>query len=207
VGRPQSDNFVGGAAILQSTIQLLKVRRPEQLSIADVARAARVTRPLVRYYFGDLDNLLQEVTDFLMADLQERMRISLEKESTLFLKIRSRLELRLQFMREHPNFERLASRGLSSEGCGNNNSLEVTVERGMALTRELLHGLPECQVDLRHLHVAIVGFSAYLETGEPVIELLFGSGSVGQQELAKFLDFFADMLTSHIQRAADLPNS
>ena len=107
-GRPLADDAVGRDIILQTTVNLLKTRTPEQLSILEIAAAAGVTRALVRYYFSSLKGLLQEVTESLMRELQNRMEVALRTQGTVEERVYQRLLLRLDFMREHPQFERLA---------------------------------------------------------------------------------------------------
>lgn len=199
-GRPHARDKVGREAIVAATINLLKHVEPETLSLAQVASAAGVARPLITYYFDDLHALLHEVTEVLMLDLQNRMRNDVQAPGTIAQKIRRRLGLRLAFMREHPYFERLASR----QTYWNNQPTSETgqpqvLERGMAMTRALLEGVPLTDVQLRHLHVTIVGISAYLETGKPIMDALFGTGSPDNKNLDQYLDFVAQLLASHIQ--------
>jgi AcrR family transcriptional regulator len=186
---------------------LLKHEPPESLTIMQVAKAAGVARPLVRYYFGDLQGLLRAVNDTLMTDLQNRMQASLEESGSLFNKIRRRLELRLEFMQEHPNFERLASREVFSSQVPGERRLERTVERGMALTRGVFEGLPLSDADFLHIHVTIVGLSAFMETGKPLIEMLFGSGARGRRGTALYLDFVARLLAEYVQKKVIPPRS
>ncbi len=103
-GRPFADATVGRDTILDATVRLLKSRTPEQLSISEIATEVGVTRTLVRYYFSDLRGLLGEVTELLMSELQDRMGKALKMRGTVTERVHQRLLLRLEFMREHPQF-------------------------------------------------------------------------------------------------------
>lgn len=107
-GRPIDSQSVGRQAIIDATVALLKTRTPEQLTILEVANAAGVARTLVRYYFGDLKGLLREVTEDLILHLQDRTEALLRHDGALVDRVHQRLTLLVGFLREHPQFQRLA---------------------------------------------------------------------------------------------------
>ncbi|MNV41943.1 transcriptional regulator BetI [compost metagenome] len=204
-GRPLADAAVGQQRILDATILLLKTRAPEHLSILEIAGIAGVTRTLVRYYFGDLRGVLREATEQLMGQLQDRMEAALVSRGPLPERVYQRLLLRLEFMREHPHFERLALSEIyhgedanASQGK-TGNSLQRISRRAMELTAMLLGDSP-ADVDPRHIHLTILSVSAFIPTAQPLLDHLFGKGPKGDREIEKYLRFVSQMLADRIQQ-------
>ncbi|NML32951.1 TetR/AcrR family transcriptional regulator [Paraburkholderia antibiotica] len=208
-GRPLADEAVGRQAILDSTIRLLKTRTPEQLSVLEVAGAAGVTRTLVRYYFSDLSGLLREVTELLMRQLQDRMEVVMRLQGTVYERVHQRLLLRLEFMREHPHFERLA---LSEIYYGENaddkdpadTPLQRITRRGLELTSMLLADSPASTIDPRFLHLAILSVSAFIPIAQPLLATLFGEGPDADRQVDDYLRFISHVLADKIQQADEV---
>jgi AcrR family transcriptional regulator len=204
-GRPLADEAVGRQAILDSTVRLLKTRTPEQLSVLEVAAAAGVTRTLVRYYFTDLSGLLREVTESLMRQLQDRMEVVMRLQGTVYERVHQRLLLRLEFMREHPQFERLALSeiyyGDVADGARSADTpLQRITRRGLELTSMLLCDSPASDVDPRFLHLAILSVSAFIPVAQPLLANLFGEGPEAERQVDNYLRFISHMLADRIQQ-------
>jgi AcrR family transcriptional regulator len=205
-GRPSADASVGREVILGATIELLRTRTPEQLSILEIAAAAGVTRALVRYYFGDLKGLLMAVTEHLMQQLQDRMEAALRTDGSLAERVHQRLLLRLEFMREHPHFERLAFSEIYQSGSvpideAAGSPLHRITRRGLELTGMLLDDAPRAQVDPRFVHLAILSVSAFLPLAQPLLAELFGGGAKADRKVDEYLWFVSRMLADTIERA------
>lgn len=202
-GRPMEKNAVGRQAILDSTVLLLKTRAPEQLTVLEVAKIAGVTRTLVRYYFGSLNGLLQEVTEYLMGELQDRMQVRMH--GSVCERVHQRLVARLEFMREHPYFERLALTEIyygddTEESNPEGTSLQRITKRGLELTNMVLEDAPDSQVDPRFLHLAMLSISAFIPNAQPLLVHLFGAGKKGEQQVDEYLQFISRMLADAIER-------
>jgi len=204
-GRPFADATVGRDIILDATVLLLKSRTPEQLSISEIALAAGVTRALVRYYFSDLRGLLGEVTERLMGELQDRMGKALQMRGTVTERVHQRLLLRLEFMREHPHFERLALSEIYHSGSGDampdsESPLKRTTRRGLELTSLLLNDSPASTVDPRFVHLAILSVSAFLPNAQPLLVELFGHGAKAERKINEYLWFVSALLADRIEQ-------
>lgn len=205
-GRPAADASVGREVILAATIELLRTRTPEQLSVLEVAGAAGVNRALVRYYFGDLKGLLMEATQHMMRQLQDRMETALRTEGDLAERVHHRLVLRLAFMREHPHFERLALSEIYQSGAVSTDDPEGTplhriTQRGLELTRMLLDDARHSRLDPRFVHLAILSVSAFLPVAQPLLAELFGEGPKAERKVDDYLKFVARMLADTIERS------
>lgn len=207
-GRPQADDAVGRDIILETTARLLQTRTPEQLSILEIASAASVTRALVRYYFTDLKGLLREVTEMQMRTLQDRMEAVLKMQGSVEERVYQRLRLRLDFMREHPQFERLALSEIyhyeaDGEPPATGTPLQRITRRGLALTSTMLMDGPKSgHVDARFLHLAILSISAFLPTARPLLVELFGEGPAADHQVEQYLRFMSRLLGEHIRQDA-----
>ena len=204
-GRPFADATVGRETILDATVRLLKSRTPEQLSISEIATEAGVTRTLVRYYFSDLRGLLGEVTELLMGELQDRMGKALKMRGTVTERVHQRLLLRLEFMREHPQFERLALSEIYHsapvDAAANSESpLKRTTRRGLELTSLLLNDAQASTVDPRFVHLAILSVSAFLPNAQPMLAELFGSGPKADRKIDEYLRFVSQLLGDKIEQ-------
>lgn len=214
-GRPAADAAVGRDIILDTTVRLLKTRTAEQLSILEIAEAAGVTRALVRYYFGDLKGLLRDVTEHLMRQLQDRMEASIKTQGTIAERVHQRLLLRLGFMHEHPQFERLAlSEIYHFEGEDAETSPRTTTplqritRRGLDLTAAMVGDASRTDaVDPRFIHLAILSISAFLPTAQPLVEELFGRGAQAERQVERYLRFVSDMLAERIEQGAASPTA
>ena len=142
-----------------------------------------------------------------MRQLQDRMESALRTQGPLSERIYQRLLLRLEFMREHPHFERLAlseiyhGKGAGAGGRTPDTPLQRIVRRGMELTTMLLVDSPS-DVDPRHLHLAILSISAFIPTAQPLLDHLLGKGPKAEREIEKYLRFISQMLADRIQQCA-----
>lgn len=204
-GRPFADATVGRDTILDATVRLLKSRTPEQLSISEIAVEAGVTRTLVRYYFSDLRGLLGEVTELLMGELQDRMGRALKTRGSVTERVHQRLLLRLEFMREHPQFERLALSEIyhsdpDSPAAKAESPLKRTTRRGLELTSLLVSEAQASTVDPRFVHLAILSVSAFLPNAQPLLVELFGTGPKADRKIDEYLRFVSELLADKIQQ-------
>lgn len=217
IGRPNAGAKVGRQVIINAAILLLQTRSPEALTVLEVAKAAGVARTLVRYYFGDLNGLLREVAEQLMQQLQDSMEAAALRGRTLHQRIRQRLLLRLNFMREHPHFEALVLSEIyyrSNEDAASDDDrrreagespLSRVVTRGMQLTLMLFDDDQRKSIDPRFIHLAIISVSAFLVTGRPLVDILLGTGTAGSQQLDLYINFIAKTLADCIESGRHRP--
>lgn len=202
-GRPTGEDTVGKQVILQTTVELLKTRLPEQLTILEIAAAAGVARTLVRYYFGDLHGLLREVTEHLMSQLQDRMEVVMRMQGTVRERVHQRLLLRLEFMQEHPHFERLALSEIYhgkdvAEEDAVGDALQRITRRALELTDMILEDARGADIDARYVHLLILSVSAFIPTAQPLLRHLFGPGKEGERQVDNYLEFVSGMIADTI---------
>lgn len=202
-GRPSERESVGHAAILQSAIELLRHKSAAQLTLSDVAAAAKVDRALVRYYFRDKSGLLKAVTVAVLGELQGRSQAMFTQRGTLEEKIRMRLELLIDVMHEMPQFADLVFQEIYVAEAGETEEAgegiaQGVVDRGLALTRVLIDS-PEVDAtgresDPRFLHLMILGACVFYANSKPLRQRMFGEAATEEGLTGNYIDFVTSML-------------
>ena len=64
--------------LLRAGVELLRVRTPDEISVADVARSAEISRGLLYHYFEDRDAFVVAVLERASEDLREALRVDPE---------------------------------------------------------------------------------------------------------------------------------
>lgn len=70
--RPSPDREQRRQEILRAAIRLFAERGMENVTFGDIAKAARLSRPLVYFYFSDLEILFNEAVILSVSKVQER---------------------------------------------------------------------------------------------------------------------------------------
>jgi AcrR family transcriptional regulator len=193
-GRPtrESKSVVGRDELIDATRRLLREKSPSQIGRLDVARKAAVDPALIRYYFGNIGNLMTEVTAMLSRDMHAQIAIAEAKASDPEERLRNRVEAILRTLAETPYLNelivqqivhgtkdaaRVARREMVSDSLV---TLQALFEEGMAAKQFR-------SIDPRMLHIAIIGMCDFFFTGKPVLNELFGGDMPTVKEYADFV--------------------
>lgn len=207
-GRPSERDSVGRAAILQSAIQLLRRKSAEQLTLSDVAAAAKVDRALVRYYFRDKAGVLKAVAAEVLGELQGRSQAMFSQRGSLEEKIRMRLELLIDVMHEMPQFAELVFKEIylaeaadpaQDDGASHHEGIaQSVVDRGLALTRVLIDSAEVDAVgresDPRFLHLMMLGACVFYANSGPLLQRMFGARARERGLTDDYIAFVTRML-------------
>ena len=90
-GRPSTSGAVGKEAILAATRETLKTVPPGEITFQQVALLAGIDKRLIRYYFGQMPDLLKVVAIEITEELRNRFVASNVRDGS----IRDRLRLRI----------------------------------------------------------------------------------------------------------------
>jgi TetR/AcrR family transcriptional regulator len=197
-GRPSENETVGKDALILASVELLRTRLPGALTMAEVAKQAKVDPGLVRYYFGDLKGLLTATVSHMMTERQEIMRELLAQRGSAEERLRERVLKSLQLQQRDPNFHRLVLEQLfAADTPDAQDALEKTASRGLSLTLSLLHAGETSgemrKVDPRFLTVALVGMFEFFVSAQPLVEAL--CGRLVDDELTRdYADFIVDIV-------------
>lgn len=210
-GRPSGGggDKVGSDKVVETARGLLRQPRAPQITRAEVAKAAGVDEKLVRYYFGDYEDLLDQVVDLSIADLETVMtEASLPRRKASHV-VRERVRALTGFLAENPTFFKLlVDRVYSGAGRGAHERLEALTRRAFERHSKVIaagraNGEFRRDFDPRFLYIAIIGMAELFTTGRPVVEILFGEDA--NEVRGRYEKFVVDLIMRGI-RASDAPD-
>lgn len=198
-GRPRSAAAkIGSDKVVDTARQLLRQPRPPQLSRSEVAKAAGVDEKLVRYYFENFEDLLDQVTDGSIVDLEKVMTEASKPQKKASHVVRERVRALIGFLAENPTFfkllvDRVYNAGDSAAQARLETLNARAYERHLAAVQAGRKG-GEFREDFdpRLLYIAIVGMAEFFTTGRPVVEFIFGESA--DKVRARYEKFVFDLI-------------
>jgi len=202
-GRPRGEkNAVGRDGLIAATRDLLKTHRPSDLSRTEIARLAGVDPGLIRYYFGNKDNLLLATTLQITAERGQRTTEEMRHAKTARQRFRGWIKVLIEVMAENPHYSQLLLEqihyGTSAEARRIRRDL-------VANTYNELHGIVAegerngefRAVDPNFLHLGLIGMCQFFFSRRPMLEELLGY-EISAENMAtladSYVDFVADIL-------------
>lgn len=204
-GRPAgTEEQVGRSLVLTATKRLLRRFPPNGLTQARIAEAAKVDPKLVRYYFGRLDNLFNEVLSDLLDDLAVKMTVATESPGTPRDRMRARIRALTQFYIDNPHWwDMLTARVYyTSTKWAANLRTDLNTKGFERLMAVLDDGRNEgdfrTNFDARLLYLALIGLSEIFVTGKPILGVLIPEAK--QSDLQeRYVDFIVDLVFHGIE--------
>lgn len=204
-GRPmQADAEITKARIVEATRELLRHRKPASITREAVARAAKVDPGLVRYYFGNTNNLFAHVIRKIGDDLHARLA-ALRPAPSALDQLRDQARVWLQVFLDDPHFHDLVvDRVFHSEDRTAFEMRERFMERAYPRVEKLVSsGVRRGELrkaDPRFVYLAFIGLCEFFATAGPLVERLFG-GRRGAARLAPaYGRFVAGLLADGLRR-------
>ncbi len=164
----------------------------------EIARAAKVNKALLYYYFRSKEELHRFVLETLLSQLRARVW----DESTSSLPAGKRLAAVIdnffEFIRRHPNYPRLIQREMMSNGP----NVEWIVSqyykplhaRLVALIEEGISGGEFRRVDARNTALTIVSSMVFYFAAAPVLKRILGHDPLRPREVARRRQAIQDLL-------------
>lgn len=187
--------MVGKAAIIDAAIALMKTKTPQELSVLEIATAAGVDPALIRYYFTNKQGLMRAAATHIMDQLQARSQVMLGQDAPLEARIRKRLVLLIEALKDNPRFLQLVLNEIYShvDTPERIDTLQGVAARGLALSEALLvprDGDPDLEaIDPRFLHVAFLGLCTFFVDAQPMLRILFSDEQDAPDLTGRYLDF------------------
>ncbi|MEK7946834.1 TetR/AcrR family transcriptional regulator [Pigmentiphaga sp. YJ18] len=187
--------MVGKAAIIDAAIALMKTKTPQELSVLEIATAAGVDPALIRYYFTNKQGLMRAAATHIMDQLQARSQVMLGQDAPLEARIRKRLVLLIEALKDNPRFLQLVLNEIYShvDTPERIDTLQGVALRGLALSEALLVGRdgdPQLDaIDPRFLHVAFLGLCTFFVDAQPMLKVLFNGEPDAEDLTGRYLDF------------------
>jgi AcrR family transcriptional regulator len=200
-GRPTgSESGVGREALISAARDLLQELPPAQVTSTAVAKRANADPALVRYYFGNRENLLFEVANQIGA---EANRPPPDQGDPVEL-LADMIHGTFRFTRSAKHMQRLMIEELDSA-----SSAEVR-EKMREWNRQPLANYAKLQeldrkgelqkFDPLFMHLAVVGISDFFASGAPLIELLVPPGTDMEELRRQYEEFVTRLLTDGVRK-------
>jgi len=200
-GRPTaSETGVGREALITAARALLQELPPAQVTSTAIARRANADPALVRYYFGNRENLLFEVAKQIGA---EANRPPPDEGDPLEL-LADMIHNTFRFTRSAKHMQRLMIEELDSA-----TSAEVR-EKMREWNRQPLSNYAKLQeldvegalrqFDPLFMHLAVVGISDFFASGAPLVELLVPAGTNMAELGRQYEEFVTRLLTDGVRK-------
>src|SRR5262245_18164518 len=205
-GRPQgSDDSVGRETLIAAARELLKSKAPGEISRRDIAIFAGVDPALIRYYFGDKDELLTAVASEIRREMQALIAegVAASRTSRQMLASRTDAMLRMHTINPHLN-QLIIQQIVYGKGKEARRTRKDMVANALKTLRAIVESGTQRgemrDVDHRLLHIALIGMWDFFFTGRPVLEEIFGHHAVNAELTKAYGDFINDLVWNGICR-------
>jgi AcrR family transcriptional regulator len=200
-GRPTAgESGVGRAALISAARELLQELPPAQVTSTAVAKRADADPALVRYYFGNRENLLFEVANEIGAEANRPPPDEGDPVDLLAEMIHSTF----RFTRSAKHMQRLMIEELDSASSAEVRDRMREWNRQPLLNYAKLQELDregELQpFDPLFMHLAVVGISDFFASGAPLIELLVPPGTDLAELGRQYEEFVTRLLTDGVRQ-------
>ena len=201
-GRPSTSGAVGKEAILAAARETLKTVPPGEITFQQVALLAGIDKRLIRYYFGQMPDLLNVAAIQVTEELRNRFIASNIHDGSVRDRLRLRISIFWDFFGNNPHYHRLVVDYLFNT---------TSPARDAALDR-FRHSIGELQVllsgekasgqayplDARFVHVSMAAICEFMFSAKPVFTALFGN----EVDTPAFKDRFCDFVTDLVMGSA-----
>lgn len=182
-----------------------------------IARAARVNKALLYYYFRDKEGLYAAVLDDAFGDLLSKLIEVLDRDLPPGHKLLTYALTHFNHVAAHPHYRRLVQHEMARAGAGHSQHLPLLVEQFFRPLMERVHAVLRegiasgefRQVDPRHFMQSMIAVVVFYFTSIPVIRAMNPVDPLSAEALSKrreaMLDFLAAALFSkhaHAERVA-----
>jgi len=200
-GRPTSAaSGVGRDSLIAAARDLLQELPPAQVTSTAIAKRAGADPSLVRYYFGNRENLLFEVAKQIGA---EANRPPPDEGDPVDL-LADMIHNTFRFTRSAKHMQRLMIEELdsasSAEVRGKMREWNRRPLDNYARLQELDREEALRPFDPLFMHLAVVGISDFFATGAPLIELVVPPGTDMDKLGRDYEAFVVDLITRGLRR-------
>ncbi len=201
-GRPRKAHpQVGPETLIAVTRQLMKSKRPGQITRLDIATAAGVDPNLVRYYFGDSASLVTAAVVQAGTELMERQMKGYSPDTAPTEKLRRRIVGLLDALYHDPYLHHVIVEQIIHGTSKALREVRETLVDGTCveldkILKEGFAGGVFRRVDGRHLFFTIVGACSYPMVERQVFKHLMGTASPAA--VKAYSEFLADVLLAGI---------
>jgi len=164
----------------------------------EIARAAKVNKALLYYYFRSKEELHRFVLETLLSQLSARVGEAVTDTPSASKRLSAMVDNFFDFVLAHPNYPRLIQREIMSRGP---NMGWIVSEYYRPLHRWLVRLIEEGisagefrRVDARNAAVTVVAIMVHYFSAAPVLRQVLGHDPLRPREVAKRRDAVHDFL-------------
>lgn len=198
-GRP-AVNVVGRDGVLEAAKRLLHDLPPARVTISAIAREAGIDPALVRYYFGDRDNLLLAVVDLMLAGVPHQLPPDADAIATMEQRIRGTLT----FTRSAKQMNRLMidelAKSKSPQVRERQRMMNIAAADAIGKLMDRDHGATLIKVDPLFLHIALIGIFDFFVLAQPLIRNLVPGGTNMEELAHRFEDFVVRLMLDGLRK-------
>lgn len=200
-GRPTAtQSGVGRDALVASARQLLQELPPAQVTSTAVARHSNADPALVRYYFGNRENLLFEVA----KQIGEEANRPVPEGGDPVELLGAMIHKTFLFTRSAKHMQRLMIEELDSASSPEVREKMREWNRHALANYERIQELNKSRqlrkFDPLFMYLAVVGISDFFVTGAPLIELLVPENTDMDELARQYEEFVVGLLTDGLKQ-------
>lgn len=202
-GRPQKNSLPDARDLLISaTRELLRTQSPEQMNRIGIAKVAGVDPGLVRYYFGDKEELLRQTAMRMLTELRERRAKARQDQTSIRARLSSYVKFLVEALHEYPFLHDLLVRliGRSSKQEARElrrEFVESPFQEVETLLREAIAAGELRAVNTQYFYVAMIGMCSFPMRNRDVMQQVLGH-AIDAETAAEYAEFVADLLLKGI---------
>jgi len=164
----------------------------------EIARAAKVNKALLYYYFRSKEELHRFVLETLLSQLRSRVWEERDAASPAGKRLAAVIDHFFEFIQRHPNYPRLIQREMMSNGP----NVEWIVSeyyrplhaRLVALIEEGISNGEFRRVDARNTALTVVSNMVFYFAAAPVLKRILGHDPLRPREVARRREAIQDLL-------------
>jgi TetR/AcrR family transcriptional regulator len=197
-GRP-AENGVGRDVVLATARRLVKEHPPARVTVSLIAREAGVDPALVRYYFGDRDNLLLAVADSMLQETPRPMAGDADPVALIENSIRQTAKFTSSTKHIHRLMVDELAGSKSAEVARRLGEMNRGAAAAFAGLLDSDKGETLRPVDPIFFHVALLGLFDFFTSAEPVVRHMVPEGTDMAELASAYEDFVADLVLNGIR--------
>lgn len=204
-GRPQAaGDTVGRDALINATVELLKIKPHDKINRLEIARFAGVDPGLIRYYFGDMQKLFAEV----VVKISQNFRSNMTREGSGASpeeRLRQRIRRNVELFLEYPHHHALVAEVIfSEENSPARQAWRDVIRNSLGLFETLLQeGEAEGtmrRVEHRFAHLVLIGASEFYANSSALLADMFEPEAGPEEMKESFIDAFTDLILNGIRK-------
>jgi len=202
-GRPSKNSLPDARdRLISATRELLKTQSPEQMNRIGIAKLAGVDPGLVRYYFGDKEELLRETAMRMLSELRDRRAQARQDQEPIRDKLSAYVRFLVEVLHEYPFLHDLLVRqiGRSSKREASELRREFVESPFQEVETLLLNAVARGElraVNPRYFYVAMIGMCSFPMRNSDVMQQVLGR-PINVATAAEYAEFVADLLLNGI---------